>query len=228
MGFNIILKKNGNIHTSRDIYDAGYVVNAAGLYADKIARDFGFSEKYRILPFKGLYLYSDEPIGSIRTNIYPVPDLRNPFLGVHVTVTAEGMAKIGPTAIPAFWREQYSGVKNFRVSEFLDLTLRQMHLVGFSNFDFKKLALQEMKKYSRRHLVSLASSLLEEVQQVHYKTWGAPGLRAQLVDLKEKRLQMDFVIEADNKSMHILNAVSPGFTCSIPFSEYVCEKIQQS
>ncbi|MDH4154797.1 MAG: FAD-dependent oxidoreductase, partial [Nitrospira sp.] len=88
------------VRTNQDRIAAGYVVNAAGLYADKIAMDYGFSEKYRILPFKGLYLYSDEPPGSIRTNIYPVPDLRNPFLGVHFTITADGKAKIGPTAIP--------------------------------------------------------------------------------------------------------------------------------
>ena len=86
-----------------------WVVNAAGLYADKIALDFGFSERYRILPFKGLYLYSDEPPAAFRTNIYPVPDLRNPFLGVHFTVKDDGHIKIGPTAIPAFWREQYRG-----------------------------------------------------------------------------------------------------------------------
>jgi L-2-hydroxyglutarate oxidase LhgO len=227
-GVRYLKKTSGTILTSKNNFNAGYVVNAAGLYADKIAKDFGFSEKYQILPFKGLYLYSEEPKGNIRTNIYPVPDLRNPFLGVHVTVTSDGKAKIGPTAIPAFWREQYSGLENFKISEFFDLTLRQMHLVGFSNFDFKKLALQEMKKYSRRHLVALASSLLEEIQAVQYKTWGRPGLRAQLVDVKEKRLQMDFVLEGDNKSMHILNAVSPGFTCSIPFSEYVCENIRQA
>ena len=92
-------------------FEARYVVNAAGLHADEIARDFGFSEHYRILPFKGLYLYSDEPKGSFRTNIYPVPDLRNPFLGVHFTVTVDGRAKIGPTAIPAFWREQYRRIR---------------------------------------------------------------------------------------------------------------------
>lgn len=201
-------------------------MNAAGLYADKIAREFGFSEKYKILPFKGLYLYSDEPRGSVKTNIYPVPDLRNPFLGVHVTVTSEGKSKIGPTAIPAFWREQYSGMENFRVGEFMDLTLRQMSLIRHSSFDFKKLAIQEMRKYSRRHLVSFSSSLMEGVELRHFKTWGKPGLRAQLVNVKDKSLQMDFVLEGDGKSMHILNAVSPGFTCSIPFSEYVCERIQ--
>jgi L-2-hydroxyglutarate oxidase len=95
--------RGNDIETSQGRWSAGYVVNAAGLYADRIARQFGFSQHYTILPFKGLYLYSDEPSGSLRTNIYPVPDLRNPFLGVHFTVTVDGRSKIGPTAIPAFW-----------------------------------------------------------------------------------------------------------------------------
>lgn len=225
-GVQYLKKTQEGIFTSAGTFKVGYLINAAGLYADKIAKDFGFSENYKILPFKGLYLYSDEPRGAIRTNIYPVPDLRNPFLGVHVTVTSEGKAKIGPTAIPAFWREQYSGFENFSIQEFVDLTLRQMHLIGFSNFDFKKLAFQELRKYSRSHLVTLASALLDGVQPGHYTSWGRPGIRAQLVNMKEKSLQMDFVLEGDAKSMHILNAVSPGFTCSIPFSEYVCERIQ--
>jgi (S)-2-hydroxyglutarate dehydrogenase len=227
-GVQYLKKTQEGIFTSAGNFKVGYLINAGGLYADKIAKDFGFSENYKILPFKGLYLYSDEPRGAIRTNIYPVPDLRNPFLGVHVTVTSEGKAKIGPTAIPAFWREQYSGFENFSVQEFMDLTLRQMHLIGFSNFDFKKLAFQELRKYSRSHLVTLASALLDGVQPKQYKSWGRPGIRAQLVNMKEKSLQMDFVLEGDGKSMHILNAVSPGFTCSIPFSEYVCERIQAS
>ena len=227
-GVQYLQKTQEGIFTSAGTFKVGYLINAAGLYADKIAKDFGFSENYKILPFKGLYLYSDEPRGAIRTNIYPVPDLRNPFLGVHVTVTSEGKAKIGPTAIPAFWREQYSRFENFNVQEFIDLTLRQIHLIGFSNFDFKKLAFQELRKYSRGHLVTLASALLDGVQPEQYTSWGRPGIRAQLVNMKEKSLQMDFVLEGDGKSMHILNAVSPGFTCSIPFSEYVCERIQAS
>src|SRR5204863_364985 len=102
-------RKKGLIMTPGGSFTASHVVNAAGLYADKIALDFGFSERYRILPFKGLYLYSDEPPHAFRTNIYPVPDLRNPFLGVHFTVRDNGQAKIGPTAIPALWRAQYRG-----------------------------------------------------------------------------------------------------------------------
>ena len=215
------------VMTSAGYYHAGYVVNAAGLYADQIARDFGFSERYRILPFKGLYLNSEEPPGTVRTNIYPVPVLKNPFLGVHITVTAGGQAKIGPTAMPAFWREQYKGWSNFRLSELKDLLVRQAGLLLFSKFDFKRLAFQELRKYSRTYLIRQASMLLEGIRSENFQRWGQPGIRAQLIDVKQKQLQMDFVVEGDDRSMHILNAVSPGFTCSLPFSDYVCEKISR-
>jgi L-2-hydroxyglutarate oxidase LhgO len=211
--------------TSAGEYEAGYVVNAAGLYADEVARGFGFSRNYRILPFKGLYLYSGEPAGAIRTNIYPVPDLRHPFLGVHFTVTADSHVKIGPTAIPAFWREQYQGLGNFRASELADIALRQMGLVVSSGFDFMKLAWEEIRKYSRARMVSLASALAKGVKLEHYRQWGKPGIRAQLLDIKNKKLEMDFVFEGDNRSFHILNAVSPGFTCCLPFSRFVCDAI---
>ena len=216
----------GQVRTTQGRHDAGYVVNAAGLYADRIARDYGFSERYRILPFKGLYLYSSEPAGSIRTNIYPVPDLKNPFLGVHFTVAASGKAKIGPTAIPGFWREHYGGLENFHWNEFLEIAIRGIGLLTNSQFDFKTLAFQEIAKYSKSKLISLASELAEGVKFEHYQSWGKPGIRAQLVDIKKRKLEMDFVLEGDRHSMHVLNAVSPAFTCSIPFSEHVCQQIK--
>jgi L-2-hydroxyglutarate oxidase LhgO len=219
-------RRGAVVQCSQDSYDAGYIVNAAGLYADHIARDFGFSEHYRILPFKGLYLYSNEPPGTIRTNVYPVPDLRNPFLGVHVTVTAQGKAKIGPTAIPAFWREQYESFGNFKFSELVDVLVRQAGLFLFSEFDFKRLAFEEIQKYSRTHLVKLATSLIEGITPERYETWGKPGIRAQLLDTKKRKLEMDFVLEGDSRSMHVLNAVSPAFTCSLPFADYVCQHIR--
>lgn len=225
-GVRYLESSKGQVKTTHGTYEAGYVVNAAGLYADRIARDYGFSEHYRILPFKGLYLYSSEPAGSIRTNIYPVPDLKNPFLGVHFTVAASGRAKIGPTAIPGLWREQYAGVENFRWGEFFEVALRGMGLLANANFDFRMLALKEVAKYSKSKMVSLASELAEEVRPEHYQHWGKPGIRAQLVDIDKRKLEMDFVLEGDRHSMHVLNAVSPAFTCSIPFSEYVCQRIQ--
>ncbi len=216
------------VHTTKGKISAAYVINAAGLYADKIAKDYGFATGYSILPFKGLYLYSNEKPGSaggIRTNIYPVPDLKHPFLGVHFTVAVDGKVKIGPTAIPALWREQYDGLSGFTATELLEIGVRQMSLLLHNQFEFAALALEEFRKYSRRHMVAQASLLADGVKPVDYAKWGRPGIRAQLVDLEKKKLEMDFVLQGDDKSYHVLNAVSPAFTCSIPFSKHVCDQI---
>ena len=226
-GTAYISRTDQGVRTNSDTIAAGYVVNAAGLYADKIAMDYGFSEKYRILPFKGLYLYSNEPPGAIRTNIYPVPDLRNPFLGVHFTITADGKAKIGPTAIPAFWRENYEGLSNFKLGEMMEVAGRGLGLLTNARFDYRRLAMEEIAKYSRSKMVELASVLAEGVQESNYQKWGRPGIRAQLLDITKKKLEMDFVLEGDRRSMHVLNAVSPAFTCSLPFAAHVCDQIDQ-
>ena len=227
LGTGYLGRKHGQVVTNSGQIEAGYTINAAGLYADKIAMDYGFSKTYRILPFKGLYLYSNEPPGSIRTNIYPVPDLRNPFLGVHFTITADGKAKIGPTAIPALWRENYDGFSNFKFGEALQVAGRGLGLLAGAQFDYRRLALEEVSKYSRRKMVSLASVLAEGVKEGNYVTWGRPGIRAQLLDITKRKLEMDFVLEGDDRSMHVLNAVSPAFTCSLPFSSYVCDQIDK-
>jgi L-2-hydroxyglutarate oxidase len=227
VGEKYIGRNNNVVQTQTRSYDAGYIINSAGLYADVIGKDFGFSQKYSILPFKGLYLYSDEPAGALKTNVYPVPNLRNPFLGTHFTVTVDGKNKIGPTAIPAFWREHYDGLNGFKLEEFIDILLRQASLFAFSQFDFKQLAWEEIQKYYRPRLVSLASNLLRGVQSENYKYWGKTGIRAQLLNVKEKKLEMDFVLEGDSKSFHVLNTVSPGFTCALPFAEYICDEIKR-
>ena len=215
-----------SIKTSNGIFEANYIINAAGLYADKIGRDFNFSKDHRILPFKGLYLYSNEPLGALNTHIYPVPDLTNPFLGVHFTITSDDKIKIGPTAIPAFWREQYQGWSNFNMPELTEIILRQTGLFLSSNFDFKALAFRELKKYSKPLLVSLAAKLAKGVDIKHYRQWGLAGIRAQLLNIRKKELEMDFVLEGDKQSMHILNAISPGLTCALPFADYVCDQIE--
>lgn len=214
-----------DVVTTAGVFTPGYVVNAAGLHADEIALDFGFSKEYRILPFKGLYLYSEDPPGAFRTNIYPVPDLRNPFLGVHFTLTADGHTKIGPTAIPAFWREQYAGISRFDPVDFCQIALRDLQLFWGAGFNFRQLAFEELHKYSRHRMVELAAELATGVSASQYLHWGRPGIRAQLVHMKSLRLEMDFVIEGDANSLHILNAVSPAWTCALPFAEFVCDRI---
>jgi (S)-2-hydroxyglutarate dehydrogenase len=183
------------------------------------------SKRYTILPFKGLYLYSDEPPGALNTHIYPVPDLAYPFLGVHYTITVDGHIKIGPTAIPAFWRENYTGLANFSFAEMVDVMLREAGLMVHAGFDFRGLAMQEMRKFSRRYLVKQAALLIEGVDLQQYRHWGAPGIRAQLLDTERRTLVMDFCIEQAPGSTHILNAVSPAWTCSLPFARHVSDLV---
>jgi len=182
-------------------YSAGCVINAAGINADRIAREFGFSRHYRIVPFKGLYLYSN--VRSLRTNVYPVPDPRYPFLGVHWTVTAHGDVKIGPTALPSF-----------RAGALIDIARTLL-----ATPSLLRLAIEELRKRTRGGMVARAAALVEGVSVRDFTRWGAPGIRAQLFDTRTKSLEMDFVVEGDGRSMHVLNAVSPGFTCAIPFAE---------
>lgn len=224
-GVRFLARDRDRVCTSAGTVSAGYVVNAAGLQADQIARQFGFSSGYRIVPFKGLYLYSDEAPGALRTNVYPVPDLRNPFLGVHFTVAANGAIKIGPTAIPAFWREHYQGFGGFDLGELAAVCYRQTRLFLAPETGLWRLAVAEMKKYSRAHMVALAGELVSGTNLAQYRHWGKPGLRAQLVDIRKNRLEMDFVLEGDARSMHVLNAVSPAFTCSLPFAAHVADRI---
>jgi L-2-hydroxyglutarate oxidase LhgO len=83
-------------------------VNAAGAHCDRVARHFGVGLEYRLIPFKGIYRKLRHGVAfEVRGNIYPVPDIRNPFLGVHFTRSAQGDVYVGPTAIPAFGRENY-------------------------------------------------------------------------------------------------------------------------
>lgn len=222
-----VKSKGNHVWTTGGEYDAGYVVNAAGLYADRIGHAFGFGLNYSILPFKGLYLKSNEAAGSFRTNIYPVPNLKNPFLGVHVTVTADGHHKIGPTAIPAFWREQYNGLDNFKLTEMMQTLFQGLQLMTKADFDFRRLAREELRKYRRAHLVELSQSLATGLTLPSLDHWGPSGIRAQLLNLKNKSLEMDFVFEGDDKSFHVLNSVSPGWTCSIPFTEYMVDEMEK-
>ena len=155
-----------------------------------------------------------------------MPDLRNPFLGVHFTLPIDGKTKIGPTAIPALWREQYGGLANFKFSEFAEIISRDLGLLLCSGFDFKRIATEETLKYFRSRLVSLASTLLEGVKLENYRHWGKPGIRAQLLNIKTRKLEMDFVLQGDRTSLHVLNAVSPAWTCALPFAEFVCDRIE--
>ncbi len=204
-----------------------YLINSAGLYADKIAHQFGIGQKYTLIPFKGLYMeYKDS--GLIRKHIYPVPNLKNPFLGVHFTITISGKVKIGPTAIPAFWRENYEGVSNFNLNEFLEVLFHEAKLFFTNAFNFRSLTFEEFKKYYRNYFIQQATHLVKRIDINKFGNYLTPGIRAQLLDTKEMKLVMDFVVEHGENSTHVLNAVSPAFTSALSFSKFIVDEIENA
>jgi L-2-hydroxyglutarate oxidase LhgO len=209
--------------TGGKTFSANQVINTAGLYADKIARDFGFSQKYTIIPFKGIYLKYTKKDKPIKINIYPVPNLKNPFLGVHYTITVDGTIKIGPTSIPAFWRENYKGMDNFSAGELGNVLSWEARLFLSNAFGFRGLAFDEMRKYNKSYFVNLATSMVHSIDKSGFTEWSKPGIRAQLLNTKTLELVMDFVVEGDATTIHVLNAVSPAFTCSFPFAKWVVD-----
>ncbi len=204
---------------------AGHIVNAAGLYADVIAHWFDVGTDYRMLPFKGLYWYGSWQPGRLQRHVYPVPDARNPFLGVHLTVTVDGRAKIGPTAIPALWREDYGGVHGLNAAEGLEIARTYPRFFTSKDHDVAGLIRSELPKYSRKHLVRQAAGLVPSVRVEDFKEKGRVGVRAQLFHLPSRKLEMDFVVEQGEQSTHVLNAVSPGWTSSLAFASYVIDAV---
>ena len=136
--------------------------------------------------------------------------------------------KIGPTAIPAFWREHYRGFENFRLNEFAEIIWREFGLFVRNRNNFRMLAYEEMRKHFKSNMIKLASQLVSDINPGMATRWGLPGIRAQLLDVKKGVLEMDFCYEGDARSFHVLNAVSPAFTCSRPFTSYLFDKIESN
>lgn len=222
-GYASRLEDNSIRLGSGKIVSAGKIINCAGLYADKIARDFEFGSDYTIIPFKGIYLKYTGKDMPLKTNVYPVPNLKNPFLGVHYTITVDGTLKIGPTAIPAFWRENYVGLERFNLSELGSILGYESKLFYKNAFGFRALAFEEMRKYHKQYFISLAEKLVKKIDGSGFNEWSKPGIRAQLLNVNTMELVQDFIVEADHNSVHVLNAVSPAFTAALPFGEWVVD-----
>jgi L-2-hydroxyglutarate oxidase len=208
--------------------NAGHIINAAGLYADRIAHWFDVGMDYQMLPFKGLYWYGNWPKGKMKRHVYPVPDPRNPFLGVHTTVTVDGAVKLGPTAIPAFWREDYGKFSDINLRESLAIAGLFPKFLTSKHHNVPGLIRSEFPKYLQRNLVKQAQALVPSVRAKDFKTKGRPGVRAQLLHVPTGKLEMDFVVEPGNKSTHILNAVSPAWTSALAVGEYVVDRIHSN
>ena len=128
-----------------------------------------------------------------------MPDPRNPFLGVHATVTVDGRAKVGPTAIPGLWREDYGGVNGFEPGETAESLLMLSRFLRSEHHDAGQLIRSEVPKYSRRILVNRVKPMIPSVRLEDFTIKGRVGVRAQFYDLRRKRLEMDFVVRGDER-----------------------------
>jgi (S)-2-hydroxyglutarate dehydrogenase len=204
------------------IYSYGHAVNAAGLYADKIAHQFGVGQKYTLLPFKGIYWKLNPSAGfNLKHLIYPVPDLRVPFLGVHTTTSVDGVTYLGPTAVPAFGRENYHGMDGVNLNDFLDITSNLTKQFIANKDGFRRLSWQEGSRYIKPRFASAAKKILPRLKMSHLLPSSKVGIRAQILDMESGRMVNDFLVEDGINSTHIINAISPAWTSAFPFARYI-------
>ena len=214
------LKRSTTAVTNRGDIGFRRVINAAGAYCDQVAALFGVGKQYRLIPFKGLYrvLKPGTPY-TINSNIYPVPDIRNPFLGVHFTRSVAGDVYLGPTAIPAFGRENYglfAGVD----TEAFRIALEDA-LLFLVNPQFRSVALAEPKKYVPSYFFHDAARMVKQLSPDDIAPSAKVGIRPQLVNWETKQLVVDFIVQVDGDALHVLNPISPAFTSSMDLAQKI-------
>ena len=211
------------IQTTNGTITGELLVNAAGLYADRIAADLNVGTSYRIVPFRGEYyeLVADRR-QLCQTMIYPTPDPSLPFLGVHFTRRTDGKVIVGPNAVLAFAREAYRNT---------DVDLGELGDVLTDTAFWKLLASPKMlsvawnelhKSFRKEQFVAAAQRLVPSAQADDFVRSYA-GVRAQVVRDDGKLIKEPLVREGP-QSVHVLNAVSPGLTASLPFGDHVAEQ----
>jgi L-2-hydroxyglutarate oxidase LhgO len=153
-----------------------------------------------------------------------VPNPVNPFLGVHTTNTLNGEIKIGPTAFPVIGKEQYKLTDGFNLKELVEFFTSTSTLLKSDSVSLLGLAKEEALKLFTKPLLKrtrkLSNSLGLNNNWVKYPS----GIRAQILNTKTKAIEMDYIIKTDKNAIHILNAVSPGWTSAIPFATWVIEQ----
>jgi L-2-hydroxyglutarate oxidase len=212
------------VRTARGNLLARVFVNAAGLHADRLAARLGVGQEYRIVPFRGYYSeLIPERRALVRAHIYPCPDLNFPFLGVHLSRTFDDRVLVGPGAALALGREAYE-ISNLQASDVLEM-------LAFSGFwrlltrpEFRGLLRQEWKKSLSPAAVAAEARQLVPAARPEDLMPSRAGIRAQLV-ARDGRLVEDLVVETTPRSVHILNAVSPALTCSLPFADHIAAQV---
>lgn len=221
--------KTRKVEADNHHFAYGFLFNCAGASADRIAKWFGVGEQYTLVPFKGIY-YKLAPARDflVKSNIYPVPDINLPFLGVHLTRVISGDVYVGPTAIPALGRENYGLLSGIQPLEAARVGLELAKMYWRNQQNFRHLVRVEMGKYLKSNFLAAAQKLVPEVSAEDLVPTKKAGIRPQLVNMREQKLEMDFVLERTADSLHVLNSISPAFTSSFAFAEHIVDRHEQA
>ncbi|MQG78172.1 MAG: L-2-hydroxyglutarate oxidase [SAR202 cluster bacterium] len=215
-----ITRSTGSValETTKGTLQVKYLINCAGLYADKVASMTGENIGVRIIPFRGeYYTLRQESHHLVSGLIYPVPDPQFPFLGVHFTRNIKGHVEAGPNAVMALRREGYRK-RDFSLGD----SLGNLAYPGFWKMALKywKIGMGEVyRSYSRRVFLRDLQRLLPEIQNSDLASGGS-GVRAQAV-ARDGSLLDDFSIIQSGDAIHVLNAPSPGATSSLAIGEHI-------
>ena len=215
--------KDGKSHvlvTPRGEFKSKLLINCAGLQSDRVARMCGVDPKLRIVPFRGEYYELVEDSQNLVKNlVYPVPDPRFPFLGVHFTRMIDGGLEAGPNAVLAFKRDGYKRL-NFSVKD----TASWFFYGGFWRLALKfwRMGFGEMwRSWSKRAFLKSMRKIVPSVPKEGIRRGGC-GVRAQAL-APGGQLVDDFRIENAPGQIHVLNAPSPAATASISIGDHIAE-----
>lgn len=198
------------------------VINCSGLFSDRTYSNLTLKKSpIKIVPFRGEYMHiADEYKHLVNHLIYPVPDPKYPFLGVHFTRMVNGGREVGPNAVLALKREGYKNT-DFSLKDTVDsLTYK-----GFLNFFAKntRFAMGEfLSSLSKSAFVAKSKKLIPDIEEYMFVKGGTAGVRAQAISPKGE-LMMDFNIIKENNQIHVLNAPSPGATASLSIAKYIIQ-----
>lgn len=226
---NSICKSKKQVRTNKGCFDYGFFINAAGSYADVIAKMMGFGINYKLVPFKGLYYrLKKEHAHKVNGSIYPVPDPSLPFLGIHFTKTIDNNVYLGPTAIPSLGRENYLGMQGVEIREGISTLANLAQLYIRNTQNFRALVHKELPHLTSDGFFSSARCLVNDLSPDWVEKSPKVGIRPQLINIEKKRLEMDFLLEKDQTSLHLLNSISPAFTSAFAVASHIVKEISNS
>lgn len=210
------------VHSTAGDYECTRIVSCAGLQSDRIAALTGAARTIRIVPFRGEYFkIRPERQNLVRHLIYPVPDPKFPFLGVHFTRMIRGGVEAGPNAVLAFAREGYTK-SNINPRDILDAVT----FGGLWRFleKYPKMCWQEMRRsFSRELFCASLQRLVPEIRTQDLVEGGA-GVRAQAMS-PDGSLVEDFHFVEGPGELHVVNAPSPGATASLALGQEIAERL---